>query len=339
MSGRHFAAAMALAVWTAAADGGSVASLLEKVRSGLQARQSDGDLAAAVDAMQLTERLDDAAIEQLQTEGAGPQVVEALERRRDLSYRMTIPTGLPKLFEAPPAPSAAEWAAVLEKARTFATHYTANLPNFLCALEVRRYSNAKKTPGWKTESRLTWEVGYADRKERQTLLAIDGQPTTRKNVRGATSTGEFGGVMAVIFKPESLTKFGWERWANLNGRPAYVFSFHIDREHSEYGMHASGRLIGHNTAVAMRGLVYIDRESEQVRRVVYEAEGVPDGFPIQAMHSVVDYDYSDIGGEKFLLPRRANLRIVTKDGIDRNVTEFVNYRKFASEAKVTFEKQ
>jgi len=45
-----------------------------------------------------------------------------------------------------------------------------------------------------------------------------------------------------------------------------------------------------------------------------------------------------VGGQRFLLPRRVDSRVVLKDGQSRNVVEFVNYRKFASEATVTFEK-
>jgi hypothetical protein len=90
----------------------------------------------------------------------------------------------------------------------------------------------------------------------------------------------------------------------------------------------------------MRGLVYVDRDTFQVRRILYDADGVPKGFAIAAMHTIVDYDYADIGGAKFLLPRRSSLRMVTKDGSrHRNVTEFGKYRKFTSEAKIDFDKQ
>jgi hypothetical protein len=155
-----------------------------------------------------------------------------------------------------------------------------------------------------------------------------------------TSAGEFGGVLNLVFRPESQSKFGWERWANLNGRPTYVFSFQIDRKHAEFLLDASGTLIRHHVIVGMRGLVYVDRDTLQVRRILYDADGVPKGFAIAAMHAIVDYDYADIGGEKFLLPRRSSLRMVTKDGSrHRNVTEFAKYRKFTSEAKIDFDKQ
>jgi hypothetical protein len=337
MQRRQLVTAMTLAAWSAAAGGGGVASLVEKVRSALNARQSDAEVARAVDAGFLTERLDDAVIEQLQSEGAGPQTVEELERLRDLSSGLTGPAQPPKLFDAPPAPIAEEQAAALEKARTFATHYTANLPNFLCRENVRRYASSKE--GWKSEEPVTWEVGFSDQREQRRLVGFGGEPTDRQSVRGTSSSGEFGGVLDLVFRAESLTRFAWERWANLNGRMTYVFSFRIDRKQAQFLL-AAGALIHHRAYVGMRGMVYVDRETLQVRRILYEADGVPKGFAIAAMHTLVDYDYSDIGGEKFLLPRRSSLRIVAKDNSrHRNVTEFANYRKFSGEAKIDFEKQ
>jgi hypothetical protein len=91
--------------------------------------------------------------------------------------------------------------------------------------------------------------------------------------------------------------------------------------------------------VAMRGMAYVDREAAEAMRISFEPEGIPKGFPIVGEHEVVDYDWAEIGGARFLLPRRASLRLEGKDGMSRNVKEFVNYRKFTSEAKIDFEKQ
>jgi len=55
--------------------------------------------------------------------------------------------------------------------------------------------------------------------------------------------------------------------------------------------------------------------------------------------SVLDYGIAEVGGQPFLLPSRADMRVITKDGQERNVLEFGNYRRFAGEATVNFEKQ
>ncbi|MGD0101070.1 MAG: hypothetical protein ABSC60_12045 [Acidobacteriota bacterium] len=91
MSGLHSLLLAALAVWstwTNTPAAGTIENLVRTVRSGLQARQSDEHIARAIDATHLTERLDDEAIEQLQAEGAGRLATDALERQRDVSYRL-----------------------------------------------------------------------------------------------------------------------------------------------------------------------------------------------------------------------------------------------------------
>jgi len=88
----------------------------------------------------------------------------------------------------------------------------------------------------------------------------------------------------------------------------------------------------------MRGVVYMDRESHQVLRLGYEAEGIPANWPILRTPSVLDYDFAEVAGQRYLLPRRVDLRVIGRDEQSRNVTEFGNYRKFSSDATITFEK-
>src|SRR5579883_2751269 len=127
---RRIACAVALTAWLAQAAGIGVPAFLGTVRAAIQARQSDAEIAATVDATLLSERLDDAVIEQLQSEGAGPLTVDSLERLRDVTFM--LPARTVRLFDTPPAPSAEEQASVVAKVREVATHYMANLPNFLC---------------------------------------------------------------------------------------------------------------------------------------------------------------------------------------------------------------
>jgi hypothetical protein len=331
-----------LAVWSGWAQvplAVTVENLVRAVRSELQARQSDEQIARAIEAIHIRESLDDEVIEQLPAEGAGRLAADALERQRDVSYRLPPPAASLRLFEAPAAPSAEEQARVLEQARAWAMQYTASLPNFLCAREAPRYTKHKNPAPWQKADTLTWEVGYADRKDYQKLVAINGRPTQRKGVHGAESIGEFGGIMSVIFRPEPETKFQWLRWSNLRGRPTHVFSYYVDQKHAGFGLASSSMIVSHRTATAIRGSVYIDGETHHLMRFICDADGIPSGFPILGLHTVVDYGYIEIGGEKFLLPIRSNLRLVEKNQIARNVTEFANYRKFTSEVKIDFGNQ
>jgi hypothetical protein len=157
-------------------------------------------------------------------------------------------------------------------------------------------------------------------------------------VGGVISNGEFGSLLQWIFDPDSATQFHWEHWTNLRGRPALVFSYHIDQPHSRYTLNWNRAWKNYHTTSEMRGAVYIDRETGQVMRFSAEAAGLPANFPVLRTPSVVDYDYFEISGQRFLLPQHIDSRVFSKDGNFRNVVEFGNYRKFAGEATVTFEK-
>jgi hypothetical protein len=335
---RFFVVAL-LAVLTVRA--GSVAELVAAVRSGLAAKRGDAEIAASVQSTRLTERLDDAAIEQLESEGAGPRTVEQLEWLREDSGELPAPAALP-LFDAPPGLSAEEQALLLGKARAAALAYTANLPNFLCTESVQRHGRVNGKP-WRLHDSFTVDVSYSTAKgEAYKLLTINGKPTRKslKDVGGFQSDGEFGSLLREVFRPQSAARIQWERWGNLRGRRVAVFTYHIDRRRSHYQVAANGGLFRrYRLTTGMTGRVYIDPDSARTMRFSAGDDGLPAQWPIRETSSVVDYDFAEVAGESFLLPKRVAWRIVLPDGQRRNVMEFGNYRRFSSDTTVTFEKQ
>lgn len=327
-------------VLSAAPRDGSTAALLEALRSAKKAGADDAAMAQTVHAAKLTDRLDDAVIEELQSEGAGPLTLEELERQRELTRKLAPPAQAIQLFEAPPPPTADEQSRVLEKVRAIALQYTSSLPDFLATETVRRYVDNKLSQVWKPTDTLKLDVAYSDKGERYKMLEIDGRPTNKslKEVGGFTSNGEFGSLLKWIFMPQSATRFQWEHWTNLRGRPTYVFSYRIDKANSHYGMNWRMFLKHYSGNFAQKGVVYVDRETNQVMRFSAEADQIPGDWPIVRTPEVLDYDYAMIGGRSFLLPVRVDTRVVLKGQQSRNVVEFVNYRKFSGEATVNFEK-
>jgi hypothetical protein len=89
---------------------------------------------------------------------------------------------------------------------------------------------------------------------------------------------------------------------------------------------------------AFDGSVYVDRETYQIMRITHTPSGIPSSWPIVAISSVLDYGFAEIGGQKVLLPLRAELNVTLRDGSQaRNVMDFANYRKFTSDAVLKFE--
>ena len=313
--------------------------LLDAVRSALSAKTADADIATLVRDTHLSEQLPDEAVEELQSEGAGPETAEELGRQRDLTRKLAPPAEKLKLFDAPPEPGDEEQARVLVKARELALQYTASLPDFLCTERVRRYEGSKQEV-WRLADTLKIDVAFSEKGERYKPLEVNGRVTTKTlgELGGFRPTGEFGSLLKWIFDPQSAAAFHWEHWTNLRGRPAYVFSYRIDKAHSHYSMNWKTASKTYSGVAGMRGLVYLDRETNQIMRFSDEADGIPSNWPLLGTPAVLDYDYADVGGRRFLLPRRVDSRVERKDGQSRNVVDFGNYRKFAGEATVSFDK-
>jgi hypothetical protein len=317
----------------------TIAEFLQSVRAALADRRADPEIATVVAKAKLDERLTDTVIEQLESEGAGPRTVEELEWQREASRGLAGPKGVDLTTPGPP-PSAEEQARMIEEARVNALQYTANLPDFVCTENILRYARPNGKP-WKTHDTLTIDVAFAEKGERYKPLAIDGKPTTKsvKSIGGFTSNGEFGSTLRFIFRPESAAQFRWERWGNLRGKRVAVFAFHIEQKNSRYTVNARQSVLKRSRVVTGAvGLVYIEPETRRTLRFSEADDGMPPDFPIRETWSSLDYDYAEIGGQKFLLPRRFDMRVTARNEQLRNVTKFENYRKFSSEATVTFEK-
>lgn len=315
-----------------------VRELLESTQAALKAGTADADIARSVSQATLSERLDLAVVEESQSRGAGPETVEALEKLRWVSSKLLPASGI-VLFEAPGIPSVAEREGIIALARVEALRYTAGLPDFICTQSVRRFGDEKLAQNWKPLDTLKVATAYNGKVETYKLLEVNGKPTSKdfRKVGGFRSSGEFGGTLRAIFREISETEFRWDRWSRLRGRMAYVFSYRVARAHSTYGVGFSTLTKKGNVVTGMVGFVWIDRETKRVLRLTSEADELPADWPIRATPSMMDYDWADVGGVTYLLPRRIDSRVIRVKNQRRNVTEFSEYKKFSAEATVSFE--
>ena len=72
---------------------GSIASVIEAVRSSLREKQSDQRIATLVKNIVLKQQLEERVLEQLESEGAGPKATEALDDQKERSRELPKPTG------------------------------------------------------------------------------------------------------------------------------------------------------------------------------------------------------------------------------------------------------
>jgi hypothetical protein len=232
-----------------------------------------------------------------------------------------------------------EQSALLEQAREAALRYSASLPDFICTELVRRSEDPLGLGRWRPLDRLTVKLSYFDHKEDYKLMQIDGKPTVLDffYVGGSLSTGEFGTRLYAVFDPHSHGDFRWKGWTTLRKRRVARFSYHIARENSIFKIQYGTATVGPNAIIVpYRGEVFVDDETHMVLRLTQQAE-IPQNFPITANDSTVDYEFAQVGGKQYLLPSHADIKTKSGRYIAENNLEFREYRKFQTEANITFE--
>jgi hypothetical protein len=329
-----------VAICAFAATTAKVGDLVATVRTGLERKQSDSHIASAIRKLDLGEHLDWPVVEQLESEGAGPKTIDALEMLVDESDGLPAPSRLPD-FPAPAPPSASDQAYALEEAARNSLSYAATLPDFICTESVRRYEDLKlrEKQNWNLKDTLTLQLSYFSHVEDYKLVAVNGKRTVQSydDIGGAESQGEFGSLLLSIFRDAPRSRFQWHHWSTLRRRKTHVYSFRIGVDESTYHVQFATAWQGPLSArTGQHGFIYVDAESNRVVRVFADADSIPPDFPVTNVYTLLDYDFVDVSGHSFLLPIRALVRMGTNRVQTRNEVAFESYRKFSSDANITF---
>lgn len=310
------------------------------LRSSIQLNHEDRKVAEYVRKVQLTERLTERDVEELAGEGIGPRTIEALRALIPSTATLPNPTRDPILrkIEQPsiPGPSEAEQKRIIADAREIALNYTKKLPDFICLQVTRRYIDPSGLEVFHLADTIAARLSYFEQKENYKTVSVNGRLTDidMDKLGGATSSGEFGSMMREIFEPSTQTDFWWERWAKLRGRVVHVFGYRVQKSRSKWQITWQNQL---QDVPGYKGLIYIDKDVPIIYRLTLDAETLPPSFPIQEARTQLDYEYTNISGNEFLLPLRAEMRMREGKFLVRNNVEFRNYRKFGAEATITYD--
>ena len=323
----------------------TIRDLLQFVKSSIQLRQSDSEVAKTLRRMKLTERLDNPTVEELQRLGAGPKIVAALREMVDASAKLPAPPSPRDAAPPPPSappPDSVQQGKIIEAARQNALNYSKQLPNYLCLEVVRRAfdRNTNHPPGseqWSGDDTVVMRLSYFEQKEDYKVMTVNNRAVENKSVDqlgGVTSQGEFGTMLREIFAPESEARFEWHHWATLRGRKMYAFSYDIDQPHSQFS------ILWEKTdkyVPAYRGLVYIDVDTSMIMHVTREPYEIPETFPVRASSQVLDYDFQKIGDGEFLVPLKVVMTSRTIKYLSKNEIEFRLYQKFGADTVIKFD--
>jgi hypothetical protein len=310
------------------------------IRSSLDQNHRDREIADFLRTQKLTFALDESLIEEFVGMGVGPRTLETLQKLKLDSEGLPeaeTAEAIPPERRQPPPPSADEQRRIIEEARNAALDYTRNLPDYLCLQVTRRYVDPSGLEmDWLKYDEVKTRVSYVEQRENYELVSVNNKITDQayEELGGATSSGEFGSWLAEIFAPSTQTEFRWARHALLRGRGVWVFSLRVPKARSRWRLRYEKQ---REIIAGYTGLIYVDKETERVIRIVTEAHDIPRDFPLQDARTRLDYDFIDIAGGTFLLPLKA--RVFMRDGrfLSRNDVEFRLYRKFSAEASISFD--
>jgi len=247
-------------------------------------------------------------------------------------------------------PSETEGRELLERTRNVTLAAAGAMPDFIVKQLIRRSVAYGTTTNWIPQDTLSIAVGYrANQGEQYKLLTVNGVPTGEdvqeskdysKYVKGATSSGvEYISALADIFKPESQTEFRMVDTDTIQGRRTVVYEYLVHKERSQLTLTAGDT--GASTVAGSQGRMWIDRELDRVLRFEQIATEIPNGFPITAASSLIDYDWVNINERKYLLPFHSEILMTTAQPRfvlqSRNDVRFRSYQKFGAELKVVDE--
>ena len=245
-------------------------------------------------------------------------------------------------------PSAAEAAQMIAKTRANTLAAVDEMPDFVVKQQIQRSAAYAGTNNFRSLDRLIVAVSYKSSGEESYrvlsnngVLQTDTKPKgSYEEVGGTSSTGEFVTMLATIFKPESETKFEPVDTDLIRGQRAVTFDFSVDRDKAKQNITATGVLTS-SAITGMKGRIWIDRDDFRVLRVESEATEIPESFPIRSAKRVIDYDWTTISAEKYLLPLVSDVRLTFRESgkvfETRNLIRFKDYQKYGTDVIVVEE--
>jgi hypothetical protein len=258
--------------------------------------------------------------------------------------------------QAPPLPE--QQSALIAATREASLRFSDSLPDFICTQVTRRWTerrpansitviNDPEMPqpwridksadeeNWKLKDTLTIQLSYFGQKEQYQLLLMNGKRTKQsyESVGGATSYGNFGSALGILFQQSSHAAFAWDHWGLLDRQPVMVFKFAVRKADSQWRVGYESKTV----LTGFSGRVFIEPRQHQVLKLEVNADDIPKNFPIQKSSVELDYRLQSVGQRDFLLPIRSVDRNETKSFFTLNETEFRRYRRFAADSKVDLE--
>ena len=347
----------------------TIAQLEQMLRTERAAHKSDIEIARKISEIELSERLTDLALAQLNKKFAnGSQPAMALLLLADRSAFLDPPANeLP----ATPTPDASTQQQLLEAAKRYAVQSLPNLPNLLA---TRTTFNFDDSPQEVTKGGYLQRIGLhligsskaevSVRNEKENL-STRAKTATSHAQGGLMTWGEFGSTLLIILSDSSQGKTSWSHWEETSSGLMAVFHFEVPKAASHYEIDTPVERIQHNggsnrwsyaggtaaiTTTAMvrnkpsyQGSLWIDPATGTILRVTLVAD-LKGNSTIERAAILVEYGPVTIADKALICPVRSlalssapatvdtSFEGVAAEWLNENL--FTNYHMFASTSRI-----
>ncbi len=232
------------------------------------------------------------------------------------------------------AQSDAGGAVVLQTIRERAVDNLRALPNYTCTATIERSGRQSASRRYENIDRIRLEIGYVGGRE---LYGWPGgekiaEDDLRQLVGGTITNGDFALLTRVVFAGPGVV-FRNIRREDVGGRAVVSGEFTASREGSQWIVGLGPR----TEPVGYSGSFQVDAELLQLIDLRMTAERIPREFGYRGITRNLEFQPVQIGSREFLLPSRAELSTVARDGPEvKNETRFTNCHEFTAQSVVSF---
>lgn len=226
------------------------------------------------------------------------------------------------------------------------------LPDFICEEEIQQSTRFPGYENWTSLDVMTEQVSFEQGTGTQyAKVAIDGHRIrqladwhsaseqwkylSHNYLGGLADLIEFGTDLRIVFTPQNHTSFDYKNEITVRNTPLAVFGFQIKKP---TGDTKSSNFMPRLTSIYTggMGLLWIDKNTSSLRRIVFHWTEIDPKFPVKASASSTDYGSVMISGVgQFLLPTGGEMLECLKSGrCWRNVVTFKNCHKFAGKSRI-----
>ncbi len=278
---------------------------------------------------------------------------------------MVVRSGLALLLASACAFGASDPNRTLARLREIVNSQAERIPNYTCVQTIDRLSYWSGASGAPRPSRSPLkcdEIAALKRKGNYRLVPITSE-RFRLDVRagardemyswagasrfgdrplhellgsGPSSTGAFGPMLidTILDAPE----FSFQGEKTVNGRSAYIYSFSVPVDRSQYLFVMRG---GSELPLAYHGTILADRDTGAPVQLSIVASDLPPATNSCQIASVLDYGRTRIGDGDFFLPEKAIQRFVTPGGVRpgveaENTVRFSSCREYRADSAISF---